>query len=381
MSNPIQLSYPTTEGVNVYGDVLVNLTADGVNLNVLWGEIRDALALYNEHRSAIVQLLSYPTTGVADIIPQILQGESFEEATEFGEPRSIREPADYLRLGYTFKDYDKSLRATWKFLREASAEQVTGQVTRVFEADNRLISGTILNRLLNPATALNEWQYTCYGLWNADGMVPPSYLGATFDGTHTHYITSGSATLDSQDVEDLKHHITEHGYGRIGVYGGQLLMFMNPVDFNASLITTWRAGVDYGGPTKPKWDFIPSNLQPAYLTIEHLVGLMPPPEYNGLQIQGAYGDIWLVSTNYMPVGYVAMVATGGPESDMNPVGFRQHTNPAYQGLRHIPGPGPYPLTDSFYARAFGVGVRHRGAAASLQITTNLTYTAPPPVAT
>ena len=78
-------------------------------------------------------------------------------------------------------------------MREATADQVTAQVTRIFEADNRLVSGTIMHRLLNPAPRFNEWQHTCYGLWSGDGMVPPDYLGQTFDGTHTHYLTSGSA--------------------------------------------------------------------------------------------------------------------------------------------------------------------------------------------
>ena len=61
--------------------------------------------------------------------------------------------ADYLRLGFDFHDYDKRQSATWKFLRGATAEQVTAQVTRIFEADNRLVSGTILRRLLDPAVA------------------------------------------------------------------------------------------------------------------------------------------------------------------------------------------------------------------------------------
>lgn len=126
------------KGISVEGDVLVNQTSDGVDLNVLWSEIADALALYNSQRSTVVRLLSYPTIAVADIIPQSMRGESFEEATEFGVPMAIREPADYLRLGYNFRDYDKSLRATWKFLRGATADQVTAQVTRIFEADNRL---------------------------------------------------------------------------------------------------------------------------------------------------------------------------------------------------------------------------------------------------
>ena len=80
-------------------------------------------------------------------------------------------------------------------------------------------------------------------------------------------------------------------------------------------------------------------------------------------------------------GYAALVATGGPNNDSNPVGFREHINPAYQGLRHIPGQGPYPLMDSFFARGFGVGTRHRGAAVVCQITENASYTAPTTIAT
>jgi hypothetical protein len=38
--------------------------------------------------------------------------------------------------------------------------------------------------------------------------------------------------------------------------------------------------------------------------------------------------------------------------------------------------GPYPIVDSFFARGFGVGTRHRGAAVVTQITTNTSYTPP-----
>ena len=60
-----------------------------------------------------MQLLSYPTTLVADAVPQSISSDSFEEATEFGVPRAIRPPSDVLKLGYQFKDFDISLRATW----------------------------------------------------------------------------------------------------------------------------------------------------------------------------------------------------------------------------------------------------------------------------
>ena len=364
------------KGISTRGDVLINMTADGVDLNDIWAEVQDVLAIYNEERSAIRNLCSFRTLNTADAIPQSISSESFEEATEFGVPRAVRPPADWLKLGYSFKDFDLSLRSTWKFLREATAEQVQAGVTRILEADNKNTNGSVLNRLFNPATETNEWQHTCYGLWNADGMIPPPYLGNTFDGTHTHYLTSGSALLDAADLEAMMHHIREHGYG-IDPNGAQLITFMCPGDFEASLITSWRAGVQYAtGAPLPKWDFIPSPLQPTFISNEIIQGPVPPAEYNGLRVWGSYGYTLLCQSAYVPVGYVAMVATSGPNSPDNPVGFREHVNVAYQGLRHIPGNGPYPLVDSFFARGFGVGTRHRGAAVVMRLTTSTSYTAP-----
>ena len=241
-----------------------------------------------------------------------------------------------------------------------------------------VFTGTIMNRLLNPAPRSNEWQHTCYGLWSGDGMVPLDYLGQTFDGTHTHYLTSGSAAIDSGDIEDMIHHVTEHGYGRLGAQGGQMVILAHPNE--AQDMTSWRAGVDYGGATTPKWDFIQSTLMPAFFTTEHLVGALPPADFNGLQVMGSYGDAWLIESHYMPAGYIIVAATGGLDSDLNPVGVRHHVNPAYQGLRHIPGNGPYPIQESFFARGFGTGVGHRGAAVAMQVTISPTYT-PPVVAT
>ncbi len=78
----------------------------------------------------------------------------------------------------------------------------------------------------------------------------------------------------------------------------------------------------------------------------------------------------------MPAGYVIIAATGGPNGSDNPVGFREHKNPAYRGLRVIPGVGPFPIQEHFYARGFGTGVRHRGAAVAIQITGSASFAAP-----
>jgi len=133
-------------------------------------------------------------------------------------------------------------------------------------------------------------------------------------------------------------HVTEHGYGRFGSQGGQLIILAHPDQVED--MTFWRAGVEYATGKTPKWDFVPSAAPPAYFTTEHLVGAIPPADFNGLQVLGSYGDAWLIQSHYVPTGYVIVAATGGLDSDMNPVGFRQHVNTAYHGLRQIPGRGP-----------------------------------------
>ena len=99
----------------------------------------------------------------------------------------------------------------------------------------------------------------------------------------------------------------------------------------------------------PKCDFIPSLARArAYFTTEHLVGAVAARDFNGLQVLGSYGDAWLIESHYVPTGYVIVAATGGLDSDLNPVGFRRARQPGLSGLRHIPGAGPYPIVTASY---------------------------------
>jgi hypothetical protein len=179
--------------------------------------------------------------------------------------------------------------------------------------------------------------------------LPTPYLGVTFDGSHQRYLTTGSTVLDAADVESGIKHITEHDYGLQP--GSQLLIIANPLDVEASGMTAWRPGIEYrSGAPLPKWDFIPSALMPAWVSAETIHGPIPNAEFNGLQVWGSYGGALLIRSNYLPRNYAVVIATGGPDSDANPVGFREHINPAYQGLRHIPERGPYPIQESFFER-------------------------------
>jgi hypothetical protein len=180
--------------------------------------------------------------------------------------------------------------------------------------------------------------------------------------------------LIPSDVEGLLNHVKEHGYG---VHPATtMLVLLNPTDFQTSGISAWRANVEVATNEVPQWDFIPSALMPAWISNENIHGTPPAAEFNGLEVWGSYGGALVIKSYYVPSGYATVVATDGPNGSANPVGFRQHVNESYQGLRHIPGSGPYPIVESFFARGFGVGVRHRSAAAVAQIKPSGSYTAP-----
>ncbi len=218
-----------------------------------------------------------------------------------------------------------------------------------------------------------------------DGVTPPPYMGRTFPETTSHYLTTGTDVLDSAGVEAALKAVTSKGYGPVA--GAQLVLLCN--EREADLISTWRRGLpsreatadevaadaNAVGPTA-KYDFVLSASAPAYLTDETIVGRQAPSDFNGLPVFDSYGEAFVIKSELIPAGYVIAAATGGPNSEGNPIAIRQHPNAAYQGFREIPGAEQYPLINSYCQRSFGVGARHRGAAAVLQVTEDATYTAP-----
>lgn len=197
----------------------------------------------------------------------------------------------------------------------------------MLEAENKKGNGEALQRLFSPVQRLNEWQYPVYGLWaNDGGMVPPPYLGKTFGADHTHYLTTGTTTLDSNHVENLISHVTEHGYGVNP--GTRMVVLLNDDDFASSRFASWRAGVQYrtGGPL-PQYDFIPSSLMPAWISDEQIHGAIPDPDFNGLQVRGTYNNALVIKSRFIPQGWFAAAATFGPNDPLNPIGFREHPDP------------------------------------------------------
>ena len=363
---PVPRIYGAEGGYHTAGD-LVRETIDGRDVNVIWDEFQTTLQIVNEQRTAMTNLLCFTTDRSADIVAQATEDSGFEVSSEFGVARGMRPEPLRVKLGYAFEDFDLATRYTWKFLRDASAEQVELTHRSALAADNRLTTHTILQRVLDPTPRANEDLVPVHGLWNGDDMVPPRSGFNFHEANHTHYLTTQSAAPTGVDLDDMANHIRHHGYGTTP--GSRLILFVHTSEL--SQLTTFRSGEEGAH------DFIPAANAPAFLSSEEIVGDRPPGDYNGLKIAGSYGDVWISPSEFMPPGYLLMVATEGPNSPLNPVGYREHPSLAFKGLRLVAGVQQgYPLQDAYYARGFGVGVRHRGAAVAMQITESPTYAAP-----
>lgn len=357
-------------GYNAHADVLTQ-TADGRDLNDIWNEFQATVAIQNAERQRIIDLLTFPVTTVIEDVPQF-GTEDFEEASEYGVPKGIRPSENVLSLGYTFKWYDIANRFTWQFLAEATAQRVEAVHQQVLDADNRLLFKEVMKTLFrstNRTATIKGQNYNVYTFWNGDGTVPPAYKSNTFDGTHTHFRTSGAAQIASADLDEIQDDFKSHGYSAEN--GSTMFVMVNVTE--ANVIRGFRVA------NGARFDFIPAQGQPGLILPQDnsLLGGQPSATFRGLNVIGKYGDLLIIEEDYVPPAYVVALVSGGPENLQNPIGLREHANTGLRGLRLVKGrDNDYPLIDSYYVRGFGTGVRQRGAGLVMQITANAAYAAP-----
>lgn len=356
------------KGINSRADVLTR-TVDQVDLNSLWDEFSDLLGQWNSTRSTMINLLS--TTADTVITEVAMPGtERFQEATEFGIPTGIRPAVTYSQRALPFKFYDLRSSFSFQFLMKSSANQLRAITNMALEADNALQFDLIMKALFNNnnrTATIDGNPYTVTALYNADGAVPPTYQGTVFDNTHNHYLASGAATLDPQDILDLARTVEHHGFTATTGYG--IVVFVNP-DV-ADTIRSWRRGVEAANTVVSLYDFIPPQGSEFLLPLgwDLASGSQPGTQFGGMDVVGKYGPYLIVQSTQIPSGYMLAAASRGQSSELNLVGIREHQNPAARGLILRPGNNAnYPLVDSFYIRGLGAGVFQRGAGAIMKIT-------------
>lgn len=364
--------FDNESGYNQYADRITQ-TLDGADLNQMWAEFQTAIELLNRWKDPLINLLAYMVQAPVERVLYPTDHD-FEEASEWGEPKGVRLGTPF-SLGFDFKWYDLAIRYTWMFLSEATSDQVTALNASALEASIRLQFTKILRALFNSAdrtSFVNDGQtaINVYPLWNADGMVPPTYKGTAFDGTHTHYFASGAVTVDAGDLQQLESTLYEHGY-RI-TEGYRLMLLCNRQE--GLTIRTFVKGV--GGAL---YDFIPATNVGGGIFLPASIGIVGRPDVQappGLTVIGTYGPFVVVEEDYVPAGWIVATAAGGELNLGNLVGIREHIRPELRGLQLVQGNDyDYPLVDSFYRQGFGTGVRQRGGGAVMKITAG-GYTVP-----
>lgn len=367
-------------GFNVGADVLTR-TADGVLLASIYEDFVAALDEWNRGRDVISRLFTFDTTDAfAQMAKDPTSLTEFERASEFGQPKTLKARIEHVRMGYPLEWWDVATRFTRRFLRDATAEQLTSIHAAALEADNRLVFRKTMSALTDKIVAAdrktNELGVPIFDLWDGSaGEVPPTYAGKSFTSGHSHYLVSGAVTVDGGDLKQLVDTIQEHGWG-LRASNEQIVLMVRKGSDIANAIRTFRT--DPANLAKDPYDFIPSVSAPAYLTPENIVGTQAPGAWRSLPVFGSYGDAFLFEDYHVPDGYVIALATSGIGSKRNPLAFRQHPNGENQGLRLVSddGKAQYPLLNKFYERGFGVAVRNRSAAAVMQIKASGSYENP-----
>lgn len=365
-------------GFNERADALL-AAADGTDLNEFWDEAQAVVALKNRQRNSIIDQLTFRTTEMAERVTVPASGEDFEVATEYGLPKGVRvSPGNTFWRGYDFNFYDLAVRFTWMYIAEADIRDLRSQVNEALNADNRLMFNRVMRTLFNPinGTGITDQNLpvTVYKFYNGDGEVPPAVGTNTFLGTHSHYVTTfgmgASATLNPASVTGMQTHLDHHGYTMLAGY--RKVLWVNAQE--SAIIRTWK--VASGAP----WDFIPDDTRTGG-------GVFVPDGSGGRYVGapngtvpgqiGTYGPWHVVESEYIPAGYLVGLASGGPDQLQNPIGLREHRNPAFRGLKLIPGDkNGYPLIESFYQRGIGTGIRQRGAGVVMQVKADATYVVP-----
>ena len=357
-------------GYSAFGDVMKR-TADGRDFNQLYNEFQTAAQLANEQQQRFIDLLTFPTdASVVSVLQTLGTGDfSFEEASEYGIPQAKRINPALLDMGATFKWYDNRWGTTWQYLADATSAELEAATNAILAADADLVFNNVMGtvfRATNRAVTdpRSNATYTVHAFANGDGWVPPEYAGNTFDGTHTHYRTSGAAAITSGDLDEIISDFKSHGYAAEN--GSQIVVFVNPAE--GDVISGFRVA------NGAKADYIPAQGARFY-SPNQLVGDQPTGTFAGFPVKGAYDEALIIESSRIPAGYVPAMASGGSLAPSNPIMLREHSR--LKGLQLVKGKdNDYPLVDSYWVRGFGTGVRHRLAGMVMQVTANAAYAAP-----
>lgn len=245
--------------------------------------------------------------------------------------------------------YGEAVGFDVEFQKYAKANDYIDKIAEAIKRDQNRIRYEIIKEALNPQSAGR-------GFWNGtfdanSGITaPPSYGVNSFSSSHTHYNTTGAATIANLDfIMDGMHHIIEHGE----VNGDFLVITNSATVLQILKLTSW-IGTNRANISNPVTE-----------------------KASQLGMWGSFSPILgatLRADDYVPANYVIIL---GGITSQKPFKFHEPNNPQFRGLRWLPGKNPNrPWEDSYVRREFRVRTFRRWQGCVYQVTSNATYTAP-----
>ncbi len=292
-------------GYNALADVL--RTADGVDVNRLFAEIQQAVARAQRAAAAVAGPPDLPHHPAQRDRPP---GRATPTPSRWRRPPSTASrrvsgsPATSSTMGARAKWYDIGARFTYRGLADMPASQVQAVTNAALEADGKKVYELVMSQLFRPTnTQFTESgvAMTEFTFWNGDGAVPPTYNGQSFDGTHTHFRTSGAATVQSGRPGRDHHRLQVPRLQRRDRHAD------GPARQPRRGRRSSTASASRTAPRRTS-----SRLRvPGSSRRTTCSASSPPRPGAGSPVKGAYGELLVIEDSRVPAGYMVGLASGG----------------------------------------------------------------------
>lgn len=344
-------------------DFLQLKTTDGIYLkDLLEGSIFPLLSLYNEEITALERLLCYKYEDAVANSKQLWISSSMKRLSALEQPGSKR-TVDSWNRPMPIARFGDATNITLELIKQMSSRQLENWAQGIILADKKnLIKAAFQNMMTKaPAGAVDELTSiaaTPKAFWNDEsGMDTPRPNGQyTFDGDHDHYKVYNGVGSSGANLLALMALVHEHE----GM-SGQGILWAGPGSTGVGLI---QAETTY---------YKPLIIQPQLLSspgVPYNQGGAAQALVQGLfklgfnvNIVGTYHRALVVETPDVPANYIAYTMYTGDNSELAPMGWREH--PAFRGLLLWSDTMSNPIIglDAQYRRYLAMNVWNRDAGA------------------
>lgn len=322
------------------------VTTDGIDFNEIYYDgIVPAVDLYRRVEMPVIMSIVQPHPET--IIKYGVSEKNGYQQLSLGE-RPNRKYVQEAALYPEVKKWGYGVGSDIDTMRRSTRRQIEMAVDRGFAEDGENVLLQLLKKLMkNPGT--NNAEHGFYnGQFSTEEKItaPPSYQNNTFLAAHSHFVTTGSASLNAlTPITAAKQTIRHHGNT------GPLAAFINSQEVQA---------------LEDLANFTSTSIIRATLSDQ-------------VTLFGFTDNFTLLGVNWwatemIPAGYILIVETS-PVDQRRPVIQFEPAN--MRGLNLMPGVmNDYPIIESYFERWIGYRVLNRGAGVALQITASGTYTDP-----